>query len=80
MYLDDIVIFSGAPDKRIGHVCKVLTLLCNVGVTLKLKKRKVLIETIDFLGYVIRPRHLGISSHTTDAKHGLKAPTKPAKL
>lgn len=79
-YLDDIVIFSRTPQEHIGHVRKVLTLLHDAGVTLQLKKCKFFTETINYLGHVIRPRRLDISSHTTDAIRGLKALTSLTEL
>lgn len=69
------MIFYRSPQEHIGHVRKAVTLLQNAGVTLKQKKCWIFTETIDYLGYVIRPRHPEIASHTTSAISGLQAPT-----
>lgn len=67
-------------EKYTHHIREFLILLNNAGVTLKLKKRQFLNETIDCLGHAICPKPLDISSHMTDAKRGLHGPTKITKL
>lgn len=80
VYIDDTVIFSGAPQKHIGHVCKILTLLRDAGVSPKLKKCKFFTEIIDYVGHIICLRRLEVSSHTTDTIRGLIAPTNLTEL
>lgn len=75
VYLNDILIILRSPQEHIGHVRKVLKLLRNAGVTLKWKKSKFFLETIDYSGQAIRPRRLEIASHTTEAIRELKEPT-----
>lgn len=78
--LDDVGILSRGPTEHIIDVRKVITLLNNAGVSLKLKKRRFFTEAIDYLRYIIRPRRLEISSHTTEAIHGPKSPTNLTEL
>lgn len=70
LYLNDIVIYSKSPKIHICHVRIVLALFIDAGVTMRLKKFKRFTRTINYLSHVIRPRHLGIASHTTDAVRG----------
>lgn len=79
-YLDDIVVFSRLPNERIDQVRQVLTLLRNAGVTLKLRKCEFFTNSIDFLGHVIRPGQLEVSSHTVDVIRDLKPPTNFTEL
>lgn len=58
---------SESSVKYIEQVRKILTLPCNAGDTLKLKKGLFLAKTIDFLGHIIRPKRLKIASHTIGA-------------
>lgn len=78
--LDDIAIYFKSPDEHIGLVRRVLRLLNDAGVALRLKKCKFVTETCDYLGHVIRPRGLDIPSHSTDAICGLQLPTNLTDL
>lgn len=80
IYLDDIVIFSKFVEEHMTHLRKVLTLLATSRVTLKNNKCRFFSNTIDYLGHVIRPDHLEISHHTTDANRGLKYTTTIKEL
>lgn len=53
VFLDDIIVVSPCPDKRITQVRQLLNLLRNVDVTLNLVKRIFIPITIDYLGHVI---------------------------
>lgn len=46
-------------------------LLCKAGVMIKLKKSRLFAEIIDYLGHVIRPDHLKLAEHRTDAAEKL---------
>lgn len=74
-YLDDIVVLPRASQVHIKHVRKVLALFCDAEVALKLKNCKFFTKIIDYLGYVVCPSRLEVSSHSTDAIRGVKAPT-----
>lgn len=72
VYFNKTVIFSKTPDKYIDHFKQELTPLQRAGVTLKVRKCFCLTDTIDYLGNVIRRRHLEIVDHAVDAMHKLK--------
>lgn len=74
VHLDDIFIFLHSPRDHTGHVQRVLSHLWDVGAPVKLKKSNFFTGTIGYLGRLIRPRHLGIATHTTDAIKGFKQP------
>lgn len=80
VYLDDILVFSKFPVDDIAQARRVLTLLYEAGVTLKVKKYKYFTETIDYLGHIIRPGHPKLALRTTDAVTRLKQPTTLAEL
>lgn len=72
VYLGGIVLFFKSPQKRIGHIQTVLTLLRNSGVTLEMKKQLCFTKTIVYQGHNIRPRPLEIAAHITDSITGLQ--------
>lgn len=71
LYLDDIVNFSKTPKEHLRHTRKVLTLLNNFDVTMKLKMCHIFTKTMDYFGHVTSPRVLKMASHKTDATSGL---------
>lgn len=80
VYLDDIVIVSRSPTKHIAHVRRVLSILKNAVMTLKLKKCRFFAETIDYLEQILRSRRFEKASHTTDARRERKGPTNLTEL
>lgn len=74
VYLDNIVICSNTLEKHIQYDNEMLTPLLCAGITLKLKKCAFFIDTIDYLGHVIRPKRLKIAAHTAHAIRELKQP------
>lgn len=80
VYVEDIAIFSKAPELNRDHVRKGLIFLRNPAVTLDLWECWFLKETIDYSGRAILPRRLGIASHTTDPIRCLRAPTNLTNL
>lgn len=74
--LYSVEILSRSPRKYIGHVRKVVTVLHNIGVMLKLKKYRSSKETINYLGHFISSGSLKIATHTTDAITELKETSK----
>lgn len=69
------MIYFKFPEKRIGHVRKVWTVLNYEGVLVRLKKCKFFTKTIDYVDCTIHPRDLEIVPKTTDALRGLQAHT-----
>lgn len=70
---DNIVVLTRSAAEHIDQVNGLLTLSRDAGVTIKLGNCNPFPETIDYLGYVIRARHMKIASHTTDGIINLKA-------
>lgn len=60
---------------RIEEVQRVLPLLYEVAVKLKLKKSKFYAETIYYMGYVIRPNCLELAKGRTETVRKFKNPT-----
>jgi hypothetical protein len=52
-YLDDILIFSDIEEEYSEHVYKVLKVLQDANLLVKLKKSYFYIKEVDFLGYII---------------------------
>lgn len=73
-YEEDIVVFSKTPKKHIGHVCTVFALDQRAGIKLKLERNTFFADTINYLGHIIRPWKLEISSHLADAIKNLQQP------
>jgi len=67
VYLDDIFVFSTTVEDHFDHVRTVLGLLKDAGVTLRLDKCHFFSEAVDYLGHVVRPGRLAVSSKTCDA-------------
>lgn len=80
IYLNDIIVFLRSSRDHIEHVLRVLSLLWGAGVTLILKKCNCFTRTLDFLGHVIQPRRLKITTHPKDARKGLKPPSDITEL
>lgn len=78
--LDDIVMSSKLPKDHIEQVRRVLRSLNKNGMTLKLKKSKLLADIIDYSGHVIRPGRLEHAEHTIDAVMKLKHRTTQTEL
>lgn len=66
LYLDDIVVFSRSLAVHIEQVRRVLRLLYEAVVTIKLKKCKFFAETVDYVGHAIRPGRLEHAEHATE--------------
>lgn len=80
IYLDDIFVISKTVTERLTQLKRVLTLLRDAGVTLKLKKSSFLAETISYLGHVSRSGRIEIRTATTDAFGQLKNPTTQTEI
>ncbi|SAM85274.1 uncharacterized protein UBRO_20889 [Ustilago bromivora] len=55
VYLDDFLIFSDTEEEHIGHVTEILTCLKKYRLFAKLSKCGFHTDTIEFLGYIIKP-------------------------
>lgn len=80
VHLNDIVIYSRSPEEHIGYLRGALTLLNDVGVSLRLPKFKFFTKTIDHHCHVKRQSRLGITSDTKNATRGLQPPSNLTQL
>lgn len=80
VYLNDIVIFSQAPDEHFEHIREGLTLLKDESVTPNSKKWEFFTNSIDNSGHIVRPGRLERSTQKNDAMPGLEHPTNLTKL
>ena len=80
VYLDDIIIFSPDYESHLEHVDRVLSALQSAGVSLKLRKCNFFADSVDYLGHVITPGKLHVSTTNTDAVRGFKAPRTQTEL
>lgn len=62
VYMDDIVILSRSVEEHLDHIRTLLKLLSRAGVSLKLESCFFIKEHIDYLGLVIQPARLGVST------------------
>jgi Reverse transcriptase (RNA-dependent DNA polymerase) len=67
VYLDDIIIFSITKEKHLEHMDAVLHRLYRAGLSLNLKKRYFLGDTVSYLGHVICPGNLIVAKKNTHA-------------
>jgi Reverse transcriptase (RNA-dependent DNA polymerase) len=64
VYLDDIIIFSITKEKHLEHMDAVLHRPYRAGLSLNLKKRYFLGDTVSYLGHVICPGNLIVAKKT----------------
>lgn len=67
IYIDHFIIFWKTEEERLKHIQKILPLLKDAGITIKLKKCFFYSQTIDLLGHVIALGHLKVAQKTTQA-------------
>ena len=80
VYLDDVVVFSSSIKDHILHVDEILSVLREVGVSLKFKKCEFFTDCIKYLGHIIRPGRLEIDSASTLALKKAKPPINVTQL
>lgn len=83
VFLEENIVFSKSPVQHIEQIHKVLSLLCDASVTLKLKNYRFITDAIDYLSHVIRPRRHEIATYTTNVIRRLqqrKSLTKPCSF
>ena len=65
IFLDDVIVYSKTVEEHVGHVDRVLRLLRDAGVTLRLPKCRFFRRTVEYLGHEIKPGRLGVMhAHT----------------
>lgn len=80
VYLDNIIVFAKSHQDRIEQDRHVLRLLCKAWATLKLRRYKFFVETMDCLCHVNRPGSLDFAEHTTSAVTKRDHPTTQTEL
>lgn len=80
VYLDKILTFRKASEQHINNICRVLWLLNDDGVTLKLNNCSFFFGIFDYLDHFILSRRLKLLSHTKNAIRELKQLTSLTKL
>ena len=61
-YLDDILIYSDTPEEHVQHVHLILKALQEHGLYVKLEKCEFHVQEINFLGFVITPNGIRMST------------------
>ncbi len=80
VYLDDVIVFSNEVESHLRHLDKVLRLLGDAGISLKLKKCQFFKESVDYLGHVIRSGRLELAEKNTRALREAKHPSMQTEL
>ena len=80
VYLDDVIIFSKSMEEHVQHVDDVLELLGNAGISLKLKKCEFFQHKVKYLGHVLLPGKLAISTDATSSIHDALFPEDITQL
>ncbi|CAN8075918.1 unnamed protein product [Agarophyton chilense] len=80
VYLDDDIMFSPTVKEHFRHVKKVLKILQDAGVTLKLRKCAFFQASVDYLGHVVLSGKLKVATRTTNAILQAKPPRTHMEL
>ena len=75
VYIDDVIIFSNSVEEHLKHVDEVLSVLRTDGMTLKLKKCFFFVDSVDYLGHVIRPGLLQVAEKNIESIQKAVFPT-----
>jgi len=73
--LDDVIVYSKTEEEHVGHVDRVLRLLRDAGVTLRLPKCRIFRKTVEYLGHEIKPGRLEVMDAHTRALREAPFPT-----
>jgi len=68
-------VYSKTEEEHVGHVDRVLRLLRDAGVTLRLPKCRFFRNTVEYLGQEIKPGRLGVMDAHTRALREARFPT-----
>lgn len=79
-YLDHTVRFSTTPLEHIAYVHRILRLLYDIGVALKLRRCRFLSEVTKYFGHISLQDALNLAKCTTDAVAKLESPTNQTEL
>jgi RNase H-like domain found in reverse transcriptase/Reverse transcriptase (RNA-dependent DNA polymerase) len=79
-YLDDIIVFSSSMASQVEDLDKVLSLLRDAGVSLRLDKYHFFRRRVNYLGHVIEPGKLSVQATKVDTILKAKLPRSKTKL
>jgi hypothetical protein len=79
-YLDDIILFSSSIKSHVEDLDKVLSLLREAGVSLRLDKCHFFCRSVNYLGHVIEPGKLSVQATKVDTILKAKLPRKKTEL
>jgi transposase InsO family protein len=79
-YLDDIIVFSATLEQHLHDLDRVLTLLHNAGVTLKLRKCQFFRDSVRYLGHIVGFSGLSIDEENTVAVRKAIPPNSRSSL
>jgi Reverse transcriptase (RNA-dependent DNA polymerase) len=65
-YLDDIIVLSSSMESHVEDLDKVLSLLRNAGVSLRLDKCHFFRRRVNYLGHVTEPGKLSVQATKVD--------------
>ena len=75
VYLDDILVYSETFEDHLNHLKLLFVQLSKYGITLNLKKCKILKEEINYLGFSLTKEGIKPQSKKVDAILKIKTPT-----
>jgi len=75
IYLDDVIVYSKTEEEHVGHVDRVMRLLRDAGVTLRLPKCRFFRKAVEYLGHEIKQGRLGVMDAHTRALREARFPT-----
>jgi len=75
IYLDDVIVYSKTEEEHVRPVDRVLRLLRDAGVTLRLPKCRFFRKTVKYLGHEIKRGRLGVMDAHTRALREAHFPT-----
>jgi len=80
IYLDSFIVYSKTAEEQDGHFDRVLRLLRDAGVTLRLPKCRFFRRTVGYLGHEIKPGRLGVMDAHTRALQAAHFPTSSTQV
>jgi Reverse transcriptase (RNA-dependent DNA polymerase) len=79
-YLDDIIVFSSSIESHVEDLDKVLSLLWDAGVSLRLDKCHLFRRRVNYLGYLNEPGKLSVQATKVDTILKAKLPRTKTEL
>jgi hypothetical protein len=79
-YLDDIIVFSSSMESHVEDLDKVLSILRNAVVSLRLDKRHFFRRRVKYLGHVTEPGKLPLQAMKVDTILKAKLPRTKTEL